>query len=249
MKWYITLIILLFVSISVGQNDALFNKGISFYKEKKYTEAIDAWKQIEQHGSHSASLYFNLGNAYYKLNSIGPSVYYYEKALQLAPNDSDIKNNLAFAENARIDAIEPLPQSVFSKWYNSIATLFTFDGWAKTAIALVIMFVILFLGYYFSSSERTKRFLFVSSLLSVFLGLVSLTMAYQTYTDFINDKPAIIFAESAEVKSAPSVGGPSVFILYEGTKVQIIDQDNEWYRIKLADGKDGWLPNNDLKEL
>jgi tetratricopeptide (TPR) repeat protein len=249
MKWYITFLILLFVSISIGQNDTLFEKGVSFYKEKNFTEAINAWKQIENEGSHSASLYFNLGNAYYKLNNIGPSIYYYEKALQLAPNDGDIKNNLAFAENARIDAIEPLPKSVFSKWYTTIATIFTFDGWAKTAVLLIILFSVLFLSYYFSSSERTKRFLFVSSLLSVVFGLISLAMAYQTYTDYINDKPAIIFAESVEVKSAPSVGGPSVFVLHEGTKVQIIDQDDEWFRIKLADGKDGWIPSAELKQL
>src|SRR5690554_7793015 len=75
---------------------------------------IYSWKDILQNDEVSAELYYNLGNAYYRLNQIGPSIYYYEKALQLAPNDADIKNNLAFAENARIDAIEPLPQSIFT---------------------------------------------------------------------------------------------------------------------------------------
>ena len=65
------------------------------YNQGKYAEAIDKYKAILETKNHSAALYFNLANAHYKLNNIAPSIYYYEKALQLAPNDPDIKNNLA----------------------------------------------------------------------------------------------------------------------------------------------------------
>ena len=111
-------ILVLIVSFSAfSQNETLFEQGKELYKNGKYQQAINSWMKIVENGEHSAELYFNLGNAQYKLNHIGPSIYYYEKALQLSPNDQDIKNNLAFAENARIDSIEPLPQTVFSKWY------------------------------------------------------------------------------------------------------------------------------------
>ena len=102
------LTMMFFLSFSAfAQNTALFDQGKELYKNGKYQQAINAWMQILESGHHSAELYFNLGNAQYKLNHIGPSVYYYEKALQLAPNDADIKNNLAFAENARIDEPDP----------------------------------------------------------------------------------------------------------------------------------------------
>lgn len=129
--WGILLLIFMMFSISFSafsQNEKLFDQGKELYKNGKYQQAINSWMQILENGEASSELYFNIGNAQYKLNQIGPSIYYYEKALQLSPNDSDIKNNLAFAENARIDAIEPLPQSVFTKWYNNIAHTFTFDG-------------------------------------------------------------------------------------------------------------------------
>src|SRR5690554_2459154 len=171
MKKLLYLSILLFSILSFGQNDKLFDQGKELYKNGKYQQAINSWMQILENGQSSSELYFNLANAQYKLNQIGPSIYYYEKALQLSPNDSDIKTNLAFAENARIDAIEPLPQSVFTKWYNNIADIFTYDGWAILAVGFSIVFVTLFLLYYFSYTEKRKRLLFATSILSILLLL------------------------------------------------------------------------------
>ncbi|WP_246516161.1 tetratricopeptide repeat protein [Aequorivita echinoideorum] len=235
--------------MSFGQNAQLFDQGKELYKNGKYQQAIESWMQILDKGEHSEELYFNLGNAHYKLNNIGPSIYYYEKALQLAPNDSEVLNNLAFAENARIDAIEPLPQTVFSKWYESISGIFTYNGWAILAVLFSILFVTLFLLYYFSSGERKKRLLFSTSIVSIFLLVGALVMAFATFGDSKNNKPAIIFSEETEIKSEPKMGSSTAFILHEGTKVQITAQEDSWYRIELADGKDGWIPGSDLKQL
>ncbi|WP_310993388.1 tetratricopeptide repeat protein [Aequorivita marina] len=243
-------LVMLCLSFSVfSQNSALFDQGKELYKNGKYQQAVNTWMQILDNGEHAAAVYFNLGNAHYKLNHIGPSVYYYEKALQLAPNDQDIKNNLAFAENARIDSIEPLPKTVFSKWYKQIAGIFTFNGWAILAVIFSIVFVALFLFYYFSYSEKRKRLLFVTAMFAGLFLATSLSMAFLTYSDFTKKQPAIIFANKIEVKTEPSMGSSVAFILHEGTKVQISAQDGNWYRITLADGKDGWIPATDLKQL
>ncbi|SRX52544.1 SH3 domain-containing protein [Aequorivita sp. CIP111184] len=249
MKKLLYLLILLISFSSIGQNESLFEQGKELYKNGKYQQAITSWMQILDKGEHSAELYFNLGNAQYKLNHIGPSVYYYEKALQLSPNDADIKNNLAFAENARIDSIEPLPKTVFSKWYHSISSIFSFEGWAIFAVALSIFFVALFLFYFFAFTERRKRLLFVSSMFVGIILIASLTMAFFTYSDYSKNQPAVIFANEIEVKTEPSLGSNVAFTLHEGTKVQILAQDGNWYRITLADGKDGWIPSTDLKQL
>lgn len=249
MKKLLYILILLISFSGIAQNETLFEQGKEHYKNGKYQQAITSWMKILDNGEHSAELYFNLGNAQYKLNHIGPSIYYYEKALQLSPNDEDIKNNLAFAENAKIDSIEPLPQTVFSKWYKSIAEVFTFDGWAIAAIIFSIFFVALFLFYYFAFSERRKRLLFVGSMFAGFLLIASLTMAFFTYGDYSKNQPAIIFASEIEVKTEPTMGSNVAFTLHEGTKVQISAQDGNWFRITLADGKDGWIPASDLKQL
>jgi tetratricopeptide (TPR) repeat protein len=232
-----------------GQNELLFEKGKENYKSENYTEAIANWTKIVKSEQQSSEVYFNLGNAHYKLNQIGPSIYYYEKALQVDPADTDTKINLAFAENARIDAIEPLPKTVFSKWYISIARLFTYEGWAYLVVVFSMLFVLLFLLYYFGNSESKKRFYFSSAIVSVLLFLGVFIMAYSTFNDFKNDKPAIIFAISTQIKTAPKMSSDDAFVLHEGTKVQILDSDGDWLRIVLSDGKDGWIPKTDLKIL
>lgn len=243
-------VFVLFLSMAgFAQNGPLFEQGKELYKAEKYIEAVNSWMKILENNQHSASLYYNLGNAYYKLNNIGASIYYYEKALLLAPNDNDIKNNLAFAENARVDDIEPLPKTIFYKWYHSISDVLTFDGWAMAVVVFSMSFVLLFLMYYFSYSEGKKRLFFVSALFSILVLGMTLSMAFSTYDDTINDQPAIIFSESIEVREAPSLGSETTFTLHEGTKVQIVARDTDWVRIEISNGKDGWIPVSDLKEL
>lgn len=232
-----------------SQNPLAFEKGKELYKTEDFRGAIDQWMSILDEGSHSAALYFNIGNAHYKLNNIGPSIYYYERALQLDPKNEEILNNLAFAQNATVDAIEPLPQTLFSKWYKSISGLFDYDGWAVVSVGFAILFVALFLFYYYSRSEGKKRIAFTSSFVSLGFMLLTLVMAFYTYNDSRNDRPAIIFAESSEIKSEPTLGSEPAFVLHEGTKVQIIATDGSWLRITIADGKEGWIPEGDLKPL
>lgn len=249
MKKLFFLVFVLVSALSWGQNNALFDQGKEHYKNGKFQEAINSWEKVLDNGKHSAEVYFNLGNASYKLNKVAPSIYYYEKALQLAPADKDIKTNLKFAENARIDAVEPLPKTIFKRWYEQLAGVLTYDGWAIVAVTGAVLFVLLFLSYWFAGAETKKRLFFITSIISVLVLLVGLTMAYQTYGDVLKDQPAIVFSESTEAKSEPNMGSENAFVLHEGTKVQITAQEDSWVRVLLANGKDGWIPASDVKRL
>ncbi len=244
-----SVIFLFFTAINFAQNGPLFEQGKSLYKAGNQQEAVTSWLKIIDNKQHSAELYFNIANAHYKLNNIGPSIYYYEKALLLAPNNSDIKNNLAFAENAKVDAIEPLPKTIFYKWYHIVSEVLTFDGWAYVTVLFSVCFVLFFLVYYFSYSERRKRLFFAAAAFSILLVGMSISMAYSTYGDAIKNQPAVIFAEIIEVREAPNLGSEISFTLHEGTKVQMEEKDADWVLIQIANGKEGWIPYSDLKEL
>ncbi|MEZ4777987.1 MAG: tetratricopeptide repeat protein [Flavobacteriaceae bacterium] len=249
MKKTFFLLLFFFSIFGIAQNNALFEQGKEQYKAEKYEEAITNWMKILSSGEHSAALYFNVANAHYKLNHIGPSIYYYEKALQLSPNDTEIKNNLAFAQNAAVDAIEPLPQTFFVQWDAKLSKLLTFNGWAWVSVIAVTLFMILFLGYYFSFHSQKKRVLFVGSVLSLLVLFTGLTMAFRTFHKAENKKEAVVFVEVAEVKNGPRMSDETAFKIHEGTKVSILQTEDNWARILLADGKDGWIPEADIKVL
>ena len=156
-KRFIYLVILLLCKFSIGQNETLFTQGNTLYNEGKYAEAIEKYEQILDNGMHSAELYFNIGNAHYKLSNVASSIYYFEKALQLAPTDSEIKNNLSYAQQMTIDAIEAQPDVGFSKLFKNVVNLFKYDTWAKLSVGFMLLFVVLFLAYYFSYHTSKKR--------------------------------------------------------------------------------------------
>ena len=249
MKKVLYIIITLFSLGTFSQNESVFQEANTLYNDGKYQDAIDKYESIIKSGQHSAELYFNLGNANYKLNKIAPSIFYYEKALRLNPNDREIQNNLAFAQNMTIDAIEQVPEVGMTKFLNKIINVFSFDTWAKLSIVFMLMFVSLFILYYFSYTTQKKRLAFIASNGALFLMLIALAFAFQKYDLTQKDKPAIVFSQEAEVKSEPNLRSSEAFRIHEGTKVQILDTVNNWKKIKLADGKTGWVPSDDIKAL
>lgn len=129
--------ILLFFFIGLSaQNDKVFDQANALFNEGKFTEAIDRYELILDTDKHSAELYYNIANAHYKLNHIAPSIYYYEKALALKPKDKDIINNLAFANNMRIDAIDNLPEVGLSRFVKKVTNSLSFDAWAKVSVEI-----------------------------------------------------------------------------------------------------------------
>lgn len=239
----------LITSITFGQNETLFKQGNDLYNEGNYELAIKKYETIIDNGKQSAELYFNLGNAHYKLNHIAPSIYYYEKALQLNPNDKEIKNNMAFARNMTIDAVDTIPEVGFTKFLHSISNSMTFERWSITAIGFMVLFVVLFLIYYFTTSTGKKRLAFIGSMASLLLVCFALSFAFHNYDLVEKDQPAIVFAQESLVKTEPNLRSSESFKLHEGTKVQVLDTVNNWKKIKLADGKTGWIPESDIKLL
>ena len=249
-KTYALLVFLVTTSVVFSQDtDAIFKIGNDHYAQGRYQEAIEAYTRILDLNQESAALYYNLANANYKLNNIGPTVYYYEKALQLDPSDSDIKNNAAFADTMKIDAIETMPVNAVKRWTNTVINYFTSDGWAICTIIFMFLFVLFFLIYYFGLGTFRKRSFFSLSALSLLLGMMSLVAAYSAFAKAKNNNPAIVFTSETIVNSEPSLASSLVFTLHEGTKVQVLDGVENWYRIKLEDGKSGWLPATNIKLL
>jgi len=245
----IIILVYLFCTLGFSQNQELFNKATTYYNEGEYTKAADSYLQILENGEHSAALYFNLGNTYYKLNNIAPSIYYYEKALLLKPNDQDIKNNLAYAQNMTLDAIEPLPQTSLSKFYNKLTHYLSFDQWAYVGIVLMMLFVGCYIAFYYFKFATQKRIAFISSIIFLLGSIMAVFLAYFQFEKFNSDQPAIVFAEEVSIKSEPNNRGQTVFSLHAGTKVNILEHLNDWTRIGISDGSTGWIPSEEIKIL
>lgn len=246
------LILFCFIMLSFfgfSQNTELFDEANSAYQKGDYEVAISKYEMILEEGETSAELYFNLGNAHYKLNHVGPSIYYYEKALQLDPGDEDIENNIEFARNMVIDDIEKIEQTGFSMWFNNFVSTFSYTTWAVMAIIYSVFFVILFLLYYYASRSLYKRVFFTGAMICVVCCVISVTFAFQQQSYVQDNQYAIIFEEEVEVRDEPTLRGEASFQLHEGTKAKILEDYQEWSRIELSNGAQGWVNSDKIKML
>ncbi|MGB7842401.1 MAG: tetratricopeptide repeat protein [Salinimicrobium sp.] len=246
------LIFLLFVCVGLSafaQNNKLFEEANAAYANEDYREAISLYEQILKNGETSADLHYNLGNAHYKLSHIAPSIYHYEKALQMDPGDEDVKNNLEFARNMAVDAIDEGPKEGFSDLFSRGTGLFTASGWGWIAIFGMLLFVVFFLAYYFSRRTLIKRIFFICGMFFLLFALSSAGIGAMKLWLDQESSFAIVFSEEADVKSEPNLGSTDVFQLHEGTKVKVTEDFQDWFEIELPNGNQGWMLKNELKRL
>lgn len=249
MKKILFLLLLSISTLQAQSVDSLFLEANNLYKSEQYKKATELYLNIEKEGLVSSELYYNLGNSYYKLNKVGPSIYYYKKALTLDPKNEDIQNNLIFAQRLALDNIEALPKTVFQKINENFLQTLSYNQWAWVVVMFSILGSLFFLLYYFTVSSGKKRFYFVLSTFSFILLAFSFFITINQYSFQKNNQKAIVFAEETEVRNAPSLNAEEVFKLHEGTSVTVLDKVDDWKKIKLADGKQGWIIAEEIKQL
>lgn len=244
----ILFIIALLLSVQVYAQSA-FENGNVLYKEGKYKEAVNAYESILDSGKESPEVYFNLGNAYYKLNAIAPSIYNYEKALLLKPNFKDAIINLGYAEKMTIDNIQAVPEVGFSKILYNFTGTYHYDTWAWAAIVCAVLFLLLFTGYYFAGTTMLKRIFFTGMILMLINIIITIISAFFVKSESEKQQPAIVFDEVTSVKSEPNKTASDAFILHEGTKVYVKETVGNFKKIELADDTVGWIQKDAIKEL
>jgi tetratricopeptide (TPR) repeat protein len=243
---------LLFVFLIVSQTfwaQTAFEKANNLYQKGDYDNAIITYESILKSGQESVGVYFNLGNCFYKQNKVAPAIYNFEKALLLDPSDAEVQNNLSFAQKMTVDEIQAVPQVGFAKLLQDITASFHYDTWAWIAVGFAFVFLGCFLGYYFSSTTSLKRVFFSLMILCLLSTVISAAsgFAQKNYTQ--NEKPAIVFAEVASVKSEPKAVSQESFVLHAGAKVYILEEMNGYYKIQLLDLKQGWIEKTAVKIL
>ena len=249
MKKQVLILLLFLSSLAQAQNTALFEEANEAYANNDFETAVSKYEKILENGETSVAVYYNLGNAYYKLNNVAPSIYYFEKALQLDPTDEDVQNNIEFARSMTIDDIPVSEETGFQKTINSFISTFSYNTWAFIAIALSVIFVVLFLLYYFSRTPLQKRIFCGVAIFVFLLGGMSVFFAFQQQEIQFNNQFAIIFADEAPVRNEPSQRGDAAFSLHAGTKTKVLEDYQGWVKIELSNGTQGWVENSYLKRL
>ena len=250
MKRYTLFILLsLFAFMGKAQEsvDVWFEQANAAYNMGNYDSAKIIYEKILATDMESVPLYYNLGNVYYKMHEYPMAIYYYEKALKLDPSNEEVQTNLAIANHAIVDKIEPVPQSFIVRgWRNARASL-SGNQWAWCSIvffALLLVSLFLFLR---SRKVGLRKLGFFAGL--VFLLAFGLSVVFAAQLKVASEKQdqAILMSPTVTVKSSPSETSVDLFVLHEGTKVSILETADGWCKIKIANGSVGWLTEDSMR--
>ena len=238
------LFLILFFLNTQSQVEVVFDEGNALYNQGNYAEAIEKYTSIINNGSESAELYYNLGNAYYKINDIANSIFYFEKSLLLDPNNNETINNLSFSQNMTIDRIETVPVNQVSKFISKFTNLFDYNTWFLISILFEFLSLIVFSLYLFNKNSNTKKRYFSIGSIFLFCFIIFLILGVNLKSEYKKNNPAILFDSRISFKSEPNERSEELFILNEGTKVNVLEKINEWSLIELSNGSKGWILNS-----
>tara|TARA_B100001287_G_scaffold274035_1_gene278583 strand:+ start:324 stop:1073 length:750 start_codon:yes stop_codon:yes gene_type:complete len=245
MKKYLLLFLFNFQFAYSINVDSVFVSANNFYEKSEFRNAINEYEKIIDAEISNSVLYYNIGNSYYKLNELGYARLYYEKAKLLDPNDDDLIYNLEILENRLVDDIPKLSSFFLIDFFKKISQTLTSFSWSILTLILTYLLIILICVLMLHKSKKYRTVALNSFFLT--LPILMLTVVFLLLNIIKTKEYAILITTNSYIKTAPSSNSENAFIINEGAKFELIDEIDNWSRIQLQDGNNGWINSSHIK--
>ncbi len=229
--------------------EELWSSANAAYSSADYATALADYQTILDKGLHSAALYYNLANAYYKSEQLGKAILYYNRALRLAPADEDIRHNLEYAEQMTKDSIEEIPEFVLTTWVHAVRGALSSTAWTIVSLIMLATALVMALFYLLARRMTLRKMGFYTMVVSILLFIFTSLFAWSEREMIVNSKEAIIMTSAVSIKSSPDRAATELFVLHEGTKVSIGDEIGGWAEVRISDGRKGWIEQSRIEKI
>jgi len=213
------------------------------YENGRYSEAVQTYQQLVDQDYADSSLFYNLGNAHYRRGDLGKAILNYERAVLLAPRDSDIQTNLFYVRGQALDQYEAEANSPLEQWTQATSSKLTLNEMSILALVSFWMLALSFILYRHSRNpglQKGLRYILVFTL--VIFTLSTFTLGSRVYAES-SHPTAIVTVESVDVVSNPGGSGVTQFTLHNGAQVILLETRGQWARLSLpGDHFQGWVP-------
>jgi len=245
MKKQIFFIIVVFVFVvsaisHAGEAEDLFSQGNRAYVEGNYETALSCYRKVMETEGISASLLYNMGNAYYHIKDVGNAVLYYERALYLDPGNADIQANLRMARKD-FGLVEREP----GKW-ERFFHLFNLNVWTWMASGALAVFALIILLRGVAPRLRPGRLLKAASAVALFLFVLSATGLVLQYEKI---DCGIVTAKGASLLVSPFDASSKSGAIKDGAVVRIAKTYKDYLLVEEANGESGWIARESVKSV
>ncbi|MCX6170560.1 MAG: tetratricopeptide repeat protein [Ignavibacteriales bacterium] len=248
-SFLITLLCLTGNNSFAQSHDDLMKSANKYYQEGNYQLAAESYQKILGQGFESGALYYNLGNAYFKAGKLGSAIYSYEKGLKIEPNDEDLAYNLKIANSRTVDKITELPKLFLVSWWEGLVTSLNVSGWSFIVILIFWILLASIAVYIFSRRSILQKISFLSSSTSLALLIIAAVLLFARVNREAATDYGILLDQMYSVKVSPDSKSNDAFVIHEGIKFAIEDHVNDWTKIRLIDGKVGWIQKGSFGQI
>ena len=219
------------------------------YNEGNFAKAVATYEQILSQNLHSAALYYNLANAYFKQGELGKALLNYNRASRIAPGDEDIRHNQEYAEKMTKDSIEKIPEFFLITWLRSVRGAMSCTAWTVLSIVMLATALVMALLYLLAQRMSLRKVGFYTMAVAVLLFVATSIFAISERNQLVGRSEAIVMSTAASVKSSPDRSATELFVLHEGTKVSIGETTDGWAEVRIADGRKGWIEDKRIERI
>lgn len=223
--------------------EEIFFESNNAYRNGDFQKAVEGYNTLIEGGFDNGHLYFNLGNAYFRLGRLGQAILNFERARLYIPRDPDLRFNLGHAREQAIDALaepERFVSTVFF-WLDTwtLAELF----WAFAAANIIFWTTLSF--RLFKRSEWTYYMCLVAVVAWAVCG-VSFGVQWRQIN---KDSRAVVLSKEVNVLAGPETGDTILFKLHEGAIVHHERSEGGWSVIRLSDKRRGWVRAGSIERI
>jgi tetratricopeptide (TPR) repeat protein len=221
-----------------GADTGQFDAANRLYEAQKYADAKQAYDALVKSGPLSANLFYNRGNAEWKLGDGGRAIADYERALELQPSHPEARANLEYARNAtgaRMATPVWWQQALGALNASAAAILLSVCGWvALFCVAIALL-------------RREGRMGPVVTLaISLLVGGYAGGCLWEANAVATR---AVVIARTTDAREAPTDVAPMADTLPAGTEVLAPEERGQWTYCTLPSGARAWVPTDALERV
>lgn len=235
------------LSVFAQKPQQRFNRANHLYQKQAYDSALAIYAGLIDEGYDNAALFFNAGNASYNSGRSGYAVYYFTKALQQDPGNEQIQHNLRLAQLQASNKIEQLPTLFFVRWWHVVLRFLSVNAWLIGSIVF-FWILIFFIGWKGLAKIPPPFLRWIWIPLLVLFGFFMAGAIFSRVAATTHDTAIVIDIEQP-LREAPDNNSSSIEYLQKGAKVEILDSVENWKKVRLVDGTEGWFNAQDMKTL
>jgi tetratricopeptide (TPR) repeat protein len=219
-----------------AEQTPVFAKANQDYSEGHFQEAVDGYQNLVSAGQRNANLFYNLGNAWFRLGNFGEAILNYERTLALDPHHPEAAANLLLVRD------EARALELKRAWLDRYVEAGTSTQYS-IAVSIAFWFVVFCAARLFFSRRRSAALVSLIILsIAVFAGAVF--ALYSLETGRKGRALAIVTGKKIEARLATADNANSVLALPPGSEIKVLSQRGDWLYAALPNDLRGWIPAN-----